>query len=117
MVSFFELFSLSASYDHLKNVYSSLKFLHKSLNLPFLEDEFQVNNILQSIKRKMARVPFQVLPITPKILCDLYKFIDIRKPLDLALWCSFLVSFYCLFRKANVVPKSLENFNAFKELS
>ena len=28
LVAFFELFSVTASYDHLKNVYSSLKFLH-----------------------------------------------------------------------------------------
>ena len=42
LVAFFELYSVTASYEHLKNVYSSLKFLHKSLNIPFLEDEFQV---------------------------------------------------------------------------
>ena len=69
---FFELFLTSASYDHLKNVYSSLKFLHKALNAEFIEDEFQVNTVLQSIKRKMARVPFQVLPITKEILCSLW---------------------------------------------
>ena len=117
MVAFFELFSQTASYDHLKNVYSSIKFLHKALNQPFVEDEFQVNTILQSLKRKLARVPFQVLPITPKILRDLYNFIDIEKSSDLALWCSFLVVFFCLFRKANVAPKSLDNFDPVKDLS
>ena len=58
LVAFFELFSLTASYDHLKNIYSSLKFLHKALNVEFIEDDFQVNTVLQSIKRKLARVPF-----------------------------------------------------------
>ena len=114
LVAFFELFSLSVGYDHLKNVYSSIKFLHKALNLPFLEEEYQVNTILQSLKRKLAKVPFQVMPITPKILCDLYNFIDINSPVDLALWSSFLVAFYCLFRKANVAPKSLSTFNPIK---
>ena len=47
----------------------------------------------------------------------MYKFIDISKPSDLSLWCNFLVAFYCLFRKANVAPKSLSNFNSSKELS
>ena len=117
LVAFFELYSLTASYDHLKNVYSSIKFLHKSLNLPFIEDEFQVNTILQSIKRKIAKVPFQVLPITPKILLDMYNYVDIGEPFQLALWTSFLVSFYCLFRKANVVPKSFDSFDPQKELS
>ena len=117
LVAFFELYSITASYDHLKNVYSSIKFLHKALNLPFIEDEFQVTTIMQSIKRKLAKTPFQVLPITPKILLDMYNFIDISKPLDLALWCSFLVAFYCLFRKANVAPKSLADFDPTRELS
>ena len=107
LVAFFELFSITASYDHLNNVYSLIKFLHKALNVDFLEDEFQVNTVLQSIKRKLAKVPFQVLPITKEILMSLYNYIDIRKPADLALWCSFLVAFYCLFRKANVAPKSI----------
>ena len=117
LVAFFELYSVTASYDHLKNVYSSLKLLHKCLNMPFIEDEFQVNTVLQSIKRKLAKTPFQVLPITPKILMDLYKFLDINKPSDLALWCCFLVAFYCLYRKANVVPKSLDTFDPSEELS
>ena len=117
LVAFLELFSLTANYDHLKNVYSSIKFLHKALNQVFLEDEFQVNTVLQSIKRKYAEVPFQVLPITREILCSLYKHINIKEPEDLALWCSFLVAFYCLFRKANVAPKSLSGFDPVKELS
>ena len=117
LVAFFELFSLTSSYDHLKNVYSSIKFLHRAINQPFLENEFQVNTVLQSLKRKLAKVPFQVLPITPKILCDMYNFIDINSPADLATWSSFLVAFYCLFRKANVAPKSLSSFDPKKELS
>ena len=117
LVAFFELFSLTSSYDHLKNVYSSIKFLHKALNVDFIEDEFQVNTVLQSIKRKLARVPFQVLPITREILCAMYNYIDVRKPEDLAIWCSFLVAFYCLFRKSNVAPKSLGNFDCNKGLS
>ena len=104
LVAFFELFSLTASYDHLKNVYSSIKFFHKALNMPFIEDEFPVNNILQSIKRKLAKTPFQVLPITPKILLDLYKFIDIEKSSDLALWCSFLVAFIAFSVKRMLCP-------------
>ena len=116
LVAFFELFSLSASYDHLKNVYSSIKFLHKAMNVEFIEDEFQVNTILQSIKRKLARVPFQVLPITREILCAMYNFIDLNSKADVALWCGYLVAFYCLFRKANVAPKSLKSFDPSKEL-
>ena len=49
--------------------------------------------------------------------CYLYNYIDVYKPADLALWCDVLVAFYCLFRKANVAPKSLATFDPIKELS
>ena len=117
LVAFFELISVSASYSHLKNVYSSIKFLHKALTQPFIEEEFHVNTVLQAIKRKIARVPFQVLQITPKILSNMYNVIDPNKVSDLALWCSFSVAFYCLFRKANVDPRSIDNVDPHKELS
>ena len=93
LVAFFELFSVSASYSHMKNVYLSIKLLHKALNQTFIEGVFQVNTVLQVIKRKIARVPFQVLQITPKILSNMYNFIDPNKVSDLALWCSFWLHF------------------------
>ena len=117
LLAFFELYALTASYSHLKNVYNSIKFLHKSMNQAFIEEEFQINTVLQSIKRKLTNVPFQVLSITPQILKDLYNFIDIRIPADLALWSSVLLAFYCLFRKSNVASKRFQNFNSTKELS
>ena len=47
----------------------------------------------------------------------MYVFVDTSKPKDLACWTSFLTSFYCMLRKASAVPKSLQAFNAAKELS
>ena len=34
-------------------------------------------------------------------------FINTNSAFDLALWCGFLVAFYSLFPKANVVPKDI----------
>lgn len=61
---------------------------------------------MQGLKRRLARTPFQVLPVVPKVLRLMYKEINITKKEDLALWCSYLVSFYCLFRKSNTVPRN-----------
>lgn len=105
LVAFLELMSLTCGYDHLKSVLSSIKFIHLSLDLTFPEESFQLKNTLQSIKRKKSNTPHQVLPITPAILHDMFRHIDTNKKSDLALWCAFLVSFFCLFRKASVVPK------------
>jgi hypothetical protein len=106
VVCFMELMSRTSGYQHLKHLLHSVKFLHKALNLPFPEDDFQLDMTMQGLKRKLARVPFQVLPITPKVLRDIFKHLDITKKKDLALWCAFLLSFYALLRKKNVVPSS-----------
>ena len=64
----------------------------------------------------MAKVPFQVLPITPQVLRDMYKHLDMNKKFDLALWCSFLISFYALLRKKDVVPET-NNHDSVKVIS
>ena len=106
LVCFLELMSRSSGYQHLKHLLHSVKFLHQALDLPFPSESFQLDMTMQGMKRKLAKVPFQVLPITPQVLRDMYKHLDMRKKSDLALWCSFLVSFYALLRKKNVVPES-----------
>ena len=109
LVCFLELMSRSSGYQHLKHLLHSVKFLHKALNLPFPENDFQLDMTLQGLKRKLARVPFQVLPITPKVLRDICGQLDITKKRDLALWYAFLLSFYALLRKKNVVPSSCQH--------
>jgi hypothetical protein len=104
LVCFLELMARTSGYQHLKHLLHSVKFLHQALDRRFPEDSFQLDVTMQGLKRRLARVPFQVLPITPKVLRDIHQHLDMKKTEDLALWCSFLISFYALLRKKNVVP-------------
>ena len=101
---FLEFMSRTVGYEHLKHLLNTVNYFHKALNLSYPEDSFQIDTTLQGLKRRLARVPFQVLPITPSILRRIYTFLDMRKTADLALWCSYLTAFYGLLRKANTVP-------------
>ena len=103
---FMELMSNSCTYGHCKNVLSSIKFLHIALGYDFPTNNFGLEATLQGIKRRLMGTPQFVLPIDPVILRRMFSHIDTSNTMDLSLWCSFLVAFYCLFRKANVVPKS-----------
>ena len=105
LVCYLEFMSLTSSYGHLKHLLSSVKFLHMAYNLELPTNCYQLDSTMQGLKRRLARVPFQVLPLTPRILKAMYAHLDMRKLEDLALWCSFLVSFYGLLRKKNVVPE------------
>ena len=115
LVCFIELMSRTSGFQHLKHLLHSVKFMHQALDLPFPEDSFQLDMTMQGMKRKLAKVPFQVLPITPKVLRDIFRHLDMNKKSDLALWCSFLISFYALLRKKNVVPGSVHD--SFKVIS
>ena len=103
-----EFMSQTSSFSHLKHLLFSVKYLHQAYDLKFPENSFQLDMTMQGLKRRLARVPFQVLPITPAILRGMYKFLDMRKTEDLALWCSFLISFYGLLRKKNSVPEGIK---------
>ena len=103
---FLEFMARTSGYGHIKHLLSSVKYLHEALDFPLKIDSFQIDTTLQGLKRRLARVPFQVLPITPDILRRIYHQLDLSIPRNLALWCSFLVAFYGLLRKANTVPKS-----------
>ena len=106
LVCFLELMARTSGYQHLKHLYHSVNFVHQALDISFPANSFQLDMTLQGLKRRLAQVPFQVLPITPKVLRDMFVHLNMRKTEDLALWCAFLVSFYALLRKKNVVPSS-----------
>ena len=101
---FMELMAVTSGYEHCKNTLSGVKYAHKALGLPFPSSSFSLDTTMQGLKRRLARTPFQVLPIDPNVLKLMYREINISKKEDLALWCSYLVAFYCFFRKANTVP-------------
>ena len=115
LVCFLEFMARTAGYPHLKHLLTSVKFLHQALNLSFPMDSFQLDMTMQGLKRRLAKVPFQVLPLTPKVLKDMFKHLDMSKPEDLSLWCAYLSSFYGLLRKSSAVPGS-KNFDPKKVL-
>ena len=103
---FLELMSMTSGYGHLKNVLSSVKYLHEAYGHSFPSNDFNLDTTMQGLKRKLAKTPFFVMPITPKVLRSMYSHLNMSKPADLALWASYLTAFYGLFRKSNVVPES-----------
>ena len=106
MVCFLEFMAKTSGHPHLKHLLSSVKFVHEAMDLSFPVNSFQLDLTMQGLKRRLARVPFQVLPMTPEILRKMYHHLDMSKVKDRALWCSYLMSFYGLLRKSSAVPKT-----------
>ena len=96
VIPFLELMAISVTYNHLKHLMSAIKFYHQTKGLEFPEHNFDIVNTLHGLKRKLLHTPHQALPLTPTILRAMYSYLDMSKEKDLAIWCSYLVSFYCL---------------------
>ena len=116
-MAFARLEAATMAYGSIKNIFSSIKFLHRALNEEFPDDDWQVESTLKAIKRELSGAAHQTLPITPDILLKMYLFIDTTKAKGLADWACFLTSFYCLLRKSSAVPASLPKFNPVTGLS
>ena len=116
-MAFARLESLTVSFGTLKNIFSSIRFLHLAKNQKFPDDDWQLESTLKALKRELSGAPLQTLPITPEILLKMYVFVDTESPKGLAEWSAYLTSFYCMLRKGSAVPKSLDNFNPEKDLS
>ena len=116
LVPFLQLMSITVTYEHLKHLLSAIKFYHQAIGETFPDHDFDVNNTLHGLKRELSHTVFQALPITPSILRSLFAGLNMSKPKDLALWCSYLVTFFCLFRKSNSVPKSSKQMDMKRTL-
>ena len=117
LMAFARLETATIGYNSIKNIFASIKFLHKAMNVSFPEDDWQVESTLKAIKRELSGAAYQTLPITPDILTKMYLFTDTSTPRGLAEWACFLTSFYCLLRKSSAVPHSLQKFNPTTGLS
>jgi hypothetical protein len=115
LTCFLEFMARTSGYPHLKHLLSSVKFRHEALDQPFPTNSFRIDMTMQGLKRRLAKIPFQVLPLTPTILKKMFSHLNMSLPQDRALWCSYLVSFYGLLRKSSAVPKST-SYNVNKVL-
>ena len=115
LTCFLEFMARTSGFPHLKHLLSSVKFLHEALDQPFPTNSFMIDMTMQGLKRRLARVPFQVLPLTPVIMRKMFSHLNMALLADRALWCSYLLSFYGLLRKSSSVPKS-SSYNVNKVL-
>ena len=116
VINFLQLNSFSSGYSHLKHLLHCVDYYHEINDLPVPVRNFALDSTLQGLKRQLAGTPNQVLPITPDILRKMYRKLDMSKDKDLALWCGFLTTFRCLFRKSNSVPEG-KNYDEGKVLT
>ena len=105
------------SVESVKNYISGVKTMHYMLDIKFpIDNRVQLDLMLKGMARKSPHLPNRVLPITPQILNDMLKFLNLEKPEDATFWCCILFMFFLMARKSNMVPVSVKDFDPDKQL-
>lgn len=105
------------SVQSINNYISGIKTLHLLLNQPFPKDIFFLKLTCRGLTKIKSYCPKRAEPITPELLIKIYAFLDINKSEDSAYWCLFLLAFFLMARKSNLVPDTIGSFKLNKHLS
>ena len=94
-----------------------VKTLHTLMNQPVLAFRgVMLRLTMMGLRRNNTHVVRQAKPITPFILKDIKRQLNLNQFRDLIFWCACLVGFFLLFRKSNFLPDTKLGFNGEKQL-
>ena len=80
-------------------------------------DDYLIKMMLRGIDVVKQHVPRKALPITPLLLMSIGEIWDDSVDNNSTYWALFLIAFYLLARKSNLVPDSVTKFNPLKQLT
>lgn len=100
-----------SSMEAVANYVLGLRTLHVLLGLRVEAfDSAQWQMVKKGLKRRFPHKPRQASPISPEILLRFVEHMDLTAPLDATMWALFLVAFFGMLRKSNLVPDSAAQF-------
>ena len=89
----------------IRNYVSGIKLLHLFLDLDCPQfGSFELKLVLRGLQRLNPHCPKRALPILPDILLEFLQFLDLGDPAQASFWCLFLLAFFLMARKSNLVP-------------
>lgn len=99
----------------IKNYVSGLKTLHLMLDLSFPSlSSLDVKLTIKGVEKSLKHVPFQATPVTPELLTQISRVLNLQDPVDIVFWCLFLFLFFLFSRKSQFLPDSLNKVDLFK---
>ena len=117
-MSWWRFFSKSfKSVNSIQNYISGVKTLHLLAGFEYpSENRFSVKLLYRGLALENPHLPHRASPITPDILLQMHKQLDMSNSVDVTYWCSYLFAFFLMARKSNLVPVSVKKFDPSKQL-
>lgn len=102
----------------IKNYLSAVRHLHLEAGYGNpMSNNYYIDVLLKGMRRTLGDGSNPKLPITPNILLKILSRIDLNSPRDICFWTLCLVAFFSFFRKSNLLPPSLSEFDPSKHIS
>ena len=100
------------------NYVASVKLWHSLLDLDMIAfNSLEFILTKKGLFRILAHIPNQTAPVTPEILAMFRQLLDISEPTDATFWALFLIAFFTMARKSNLVPDTAASFDPDRQLS
>ena len=94
------------------NYVASVKLWHSLLGL-----DMTAFNSKWGLFRILAHIPKQAAPVTPEHLSMFRQHLHISDPIDTTFWPLFLIAFFTMAHKSNLVPDTTSSFDPDKQVS
>ena len=80
-----------------------------------IRDSWLVKSTLLGISRELGVGVIRKLPIHPELLVRMKSYLNLKLPCDIVFWAVCLVLFFGMFRKSNILPSTIKDFDAKKQ--
>ena len=102
-------------YSSLSQYANIIRLLNIEQGLHNPLQSWPIQSFMQGVKRSKGNAPRRKLPITPALLLRIQRLMDFSKPSNRVLWAAYLMSFFTLLRKSNIVPPSQAKFDSKRQ--
>ncbi|XP_052069783.1 uncharacterized protein LOC127708704 [Mytilus californianus] len=109
--------SARLQFNSINNYLSIIRLLHLEAGITSPLESFFMDSVLKGAKRVLGCTVHSKLPLTPKILNEIFTLLSLSSSKDLCFWAACLVAFFSFLRKSNLFAPSLSAFDPVRQLS
>ncbi|CAC5389761.1 Probable C-mannosyltransferase DPY19L1,Probable C-mannosyltransferase DPY19L2,C-mannosyltransferase dpy-19 [Mytilus coruscus] len=109
--------SARLQFNSINNYLSIIRLLHLEAGTTSPLESFFMDSVLKGAKRVLGCTVNSKLPLTPKILNEIFTLLSLSSSKDLCFWVACLVAFFSFLRKSNLFAPCLSGFDPVRQLS
>jgi len=106
------------SHQSIRNYVSGIKTFHSLLGHKTCAfTSIDVLLTMRGIAKLSTHHPRQKLPVTPDMLLNMHKHLDLDDSLDTTVYAAILIMFFAFLRRSNITPRSTTSFDVHRNLT